>query len=207
MLNNLSFKDKIPTVLTFIALFLSFLAIILLLEGLLMYSLGVLLLGFIVDMLDGFSARKLNAASQYGRSLDSSVDIILHLLYPILVFYLGFNFNSLFSILILFFFLASGIYRLVQFNTVGFSEAGNNLNYEGLPVFVGPFLVLILFLISYFCPSIVYITGILFICISAILMNLDFSFPKPQLIWPIILIILLVSTLMFYLGYNGINWL
>ena len=88
-------------------------------------------LAFILDTLDGFVARKLNTASEFGRYLDSMVDAINYSVLAALVTervllpgVVGFAVGFLI--------LACGILRLVLFTVTGYETDGDKLYYTGV---------------------------------------------------------------------------
>ena len=82
-MNNLEKKDLInwPNAMSLSALLLAWLAIIILFKDNIKWPFALVLLAFIVDFADGWVARKLNQASDFGRILDSQVDIFIYLVY------------------------------------------------------------------------------------------------------------------------------
>ena len=98
---------------------------------------------FILDTLDGFLARKLGTASEFGRILDSMVDAINYSVLAAVAVEqvllrgpLGFAVGFLI--------LAGGIVRLVLFTVNGFESQGSRLYYTGI---VTPHLTLAVVLI------------------------------------------------------------
>ncbi|MEO0024705.1 MAG: hypothetical protein RL196_1146 [Actinomycetota bacterium] len=98
---------------------------------------------FVLDTLDGFLARKLGTASEFGRFLDSMVDAINYSVLAavaveqvLLPGPLGFAVGFLI--------LAGGIVRLVLFTVNGFESEGSTLYYTGI---VTPHLTLAVVLI------------------------------------------------------------
>jgi len=200
-LNNQKFAN-LPNVISFLALFLSWIGIILLLNKQFYFSFAIILIAFILDAFDGFLARKLEQETDFGRYLDSHVDVFIYLLYPALCFYFFFELKDVISLIVIFIYLAAGILRLVRFNLTGFlSYSDKNYEaYSGLPVFFNHlpllvFLILKLYEIKYFCLA----TNII-ILVNSILMLSKFPFPKPKNIWPFVILLLLLSCMMAYLG-------
>lgn len=190
-----------PNIISLVALFLSWISIVILLNNRFYLSFSVILIAFIMDALDGYIARRLKKESSFGRQLDGYVDVFVFLLYPALSFYLFFGLRDVVSIIIVFIYIAAGVLRLARFNVTGFITAQNkeHLSYSGLPVFFNHLTILILLAfkwlpVKYFVP----IAGIIII-LNSLLMVLKFPFPKPRSIWPFVLLLLLVSCTMFYL--------
>lgn len=190
-----------PNIISLMALFLSWISIVILLNNRFYLSFSVILIAFIMDALDGYIARRLKKESSFGRQLDGYVDVFVFLIYPALSFYLFFGLRNAISIIIVFIYIAAGVLRLARFNVTGFLTVQNreHLSYSGLPVFFNHLTILILLAfnrlpVEYFFP-IAYIIIIL----NSVLMVLKFPFPKPRSIWPFVLLLLLVSCTMFYL--------
>lgn len=194
---------ELPNVISLTALFLSWISIILLLNYRFYLSFSLILIAFIMDSLDGYLARRLKKESSFGRQLDGYVDVFVFLVYPALSFYLFFGLKNAISVIIIFTYIAAGVFRLVRFNTTGFLTIQNkdHLSYSGLPVFFNHLTILILLALNplpvkYFFP-IAYII----ILLNSLLMVLKFPFPKPRTIWPFVLLLLLVSCTMFCLDF------
>ncbi len=190
-----------PNSISLMALFLSWISIVILLNNRFYLSFSLILIAFIMDALDGYIARRLKKESSFGRQLDGYVDVFVFLIYPALSFYLFFGLRDVISIIIVFIYIAAGVLRLARFNVTGFLTVQNkeHLSYSGLPVFFNHLTILILLALNwlpvkYFVP-IAYIVIIL----NSVLMVLKFPFPKPRSIWPFVLLLLLVSCTMFYL--------
>ncbi len=86
---------------------------------------------FQLDSLDGFVARKLGKASEFGRQLDSMIDAINYSLFAALVTQQILLPNAL-GFIAGFFILAFGILRLVLFNIDGYLEDNDVLYYRGV---------------------------------------------------------------------------
>jgi CDP-diacylglycerol--serine O-phosphatidyltransferase len=171
-------------ILTFAALFFCCLAIYSLIGG--RYYLALLLnfIGFIFDFLDGYVARKLHQQSKIGRQLDGQVDTLVHLFFPGLFTVLYFHYERPIDLSIIFIFLTSGIYRLARFSTTGFVEKGDIKYYQGLPVFVNNFILLIFILLN--IPN--FILSPVFLIISYLMVQ-KFNFPKPGLVTSVVFLL------------------
>ena len=88
-------------------------------------------IAFQLDALDGFLARKLGKASEFGRQLDSMVDLINYSLLAALVTSQVLLPNAL-GLVTGFFILAFGVLRLVSFNIQGYAAEGDRLYYRGI---------------------------------------------------------------------------
>jgi len=132
---------------TLLSLLSAWTSIYFILEGNARYAISFSVLAFLLDTLDGFLARKLGTASEFGRFFDSMVDAINYSLVAALVTE-RLLLPNIFGFLIGFLILACGILRLVLFTIKGFKEEGNRLYYTGI---ITPHLALavaLIFLIS-----------------------------------------------------------
>lgn len=104
---------------------------------------------FALDALDGFMARKLKQSSEFGRQLDSMIDVIN---YPVFsaIFIQQVLMPNFWGALVGFFVIATAILRLVNFNENGFIKHNGKLYYRGLVVCHISLIVSILVLITNF---------------------------------------------------------
>jgi CDP-diacylglycerol--serine O-phosphatidyltransferase len=86
---------------------------------------------FQLDALDGFVARRLGKASEFGRQLDSMVDLINYSLLAALVTQ-QLLLPNLLGFIAAFFILAFGILRLISFNIKGYFEESDIRYYRGI---------------------------------------------------------------------------
>lgn len=190
-----------PNIISLMALFLSWISIIILLNNRFYLSFSVILIAFIMDALDGYIARRLEKESSFGRQLDGYVDVFVFLIYPALSFYLFFSLRDVISIIIVFIYIAAGVLRLARFNVTGFITVQNkeHLSYPGLPVFFNHLTILILLALKWLPVKYFVLISYIIILLNSFLMVLKLPFPKPRSIWPFVLLLLLVSFTMFYL--------
>ncbi|MDO9399339.1 MAG: CDP-alcohol phosphatidyltransferase family protein [bacterium] len=155
-------------------------------------------ISFILDTLDGYLARKFKISTEFGKQLDSSIDILNYLIFSGLFIFNFLNYNIFITIFVLSITIGAGILRLIRFDSTGIFIAENKKYYLGLPVPFVSFSILFAFYISlYFwsgiinfiplimfviailmlteikivknyCQSIGVITSILYICLSII---------------------------------------
>lgn len=206
-MNQISFKNFInwPNIFTLIALFLACLAIIFIFKGSFYISFFWATLAFIIDFLDGFLARKTNKVSDFGRQLDSQVDVFIYLLYPSLFFYFYFSLNDIFSLICIFLFLAAGIFRLVRFNVLGYIVNENGNNYSGLPVVFSHLLIVIFWLINFWQLRYFVFLADFFLIVTSFLMLASFPFPKPKNIKPFIALLIIFAVLSLFLDQYGFD--
>jgi len=190
-----------PNSLSVLALLSGLIGVVLLTKGLFFLSFGIVLVGFIFDLCDGYFARKFHQVSDFGARLDAFGDSVLYLIYPSCVFYSIFGLTDIISISIIWGFLFAGLFRLIRTYHVGFSE--NSMYYLGLPVVFSLLLIIVLYYFQ--------IIGLLhfkflawgLIFLQSALMIMDFKFPKPKNIWPLVSFLSLLIGLFFTLAING----
>lgn len=197
----------LPNVVSFLALFFSWISILLLLNGRFYFSFSLVLLAFILDALDGYLARRLGQDSPFGRQLDGFVDVVVFLIYPALSFYLFFGLKGPVSTVIIFVYIATGIFRLARFNITGFVTAPDRdqMSYPGLPVFCNHITILLLLVLRQFLGRHFCLIADMLLVLNSILMVQKFSFPKPRALWPFILLILLASGTMAWMEFYGVR--
>ncbi len=197
----------LPNFISFLALFFSWIAILFLLNGRFYFSFSLALLAFILDALDGYLARRLGQESPFGRQLDGFVDVFVFLVYPALSFYLFFGLKDPISIIIIFIYIAAGIFRLVRFNLTGFlsSSGYDQAAYAGLPVFCNHITILFLLALRHYLGMYFYWVADILIVLNSFLMIQKFRFPKPKTLWPFILLILLVAGTMVWMEFYGMH--
>jgi len=98
------------------------------------YKLGLLVyaLTFILDVLDGMMARKLNLQSQFGIQMDSIADFGNFCLIPA-IFVFTFAQLNLWMLLAMLPYIIAGAMRLAYYNLTGVVQEGNAVYYTGLP--------------------------------------------------------------------------
>lgn len=123
----------LPSLMTVSSLFAGYLSIISSIKGNYEHSINYIVLAFFLDGLDGGLARKLNAASDFGKEFDSLCDLVAFGVAPaILVWEWAFkiHFDEA-SILSSFLFVAGSATRLARFNVISTSEPKSY--FVGLP--------------------------------------------------------------------------
>jgi CDP-diacylglycerol--serine O-phosphatidyltransferase len=146
---------------------------------------GVLiLLSFILDFWDGYSARKLNARSEFGLQLDSLVDMVSLGVAPIVLIFMHMQAEGIETawawVCVILVGLA-GASRLARFNLLPPKETGNE-DSTGLTISLtgGTIALAVLAELSY--PTLVISTPIyfIFLAILSFLMVSTISFPQPS---------------------------
>lgn len=197
---------NIPNAVSFLALFLSCAAIILLIEGFFYYSFATILLAFIMDALDGYLARKLDCTSDFGRQLDGYVDLLTYLLYPALGYFLYFELRSRIEALLLFLFIACGVYRLARFNVVGFISSvrqDSGMTYQGMPVYFNLLFLLISICLNTLSRTYFHFLAYILIPANSYLMISRIPFPKPRRILPYVLLMMALAGIFYFLGAHA----
>lgn len=106
-------------------------------------ALGLLFLAVLCDAFDGVLARRHGMARDFGRYLDSFIDVFIYLITPAAWFHLM-GFDTPWALAILAIFIAAGLIRLSVFNSIGNIEVqtadrSGKLAYLGMPVFWAAF--------------------------------------------------------------------
>lgn len=187
--------------LTLTGLFFASISIIQVLSGNFYLAIAFMFVGMFVDAFDGVISRKFGWASEFGRYLDGFVDIFNYLVAPLLFLYL-YGLNDTVSLILIFIFIVSAVLRLSKFNMIGNIEEGDKLSYLGMPVFWSQFLVVILVVLSWYLPKIVFITiSDLALAGMSFCMILNRKFWKPQQYAVMILIMLAIIIWFFCLHF------
>lgn len=141
-------RSLVPNLLTLVNLFCGFVSIVYASEGLFLKSSLFILIAAIFDMLDGFTARLINAASEFGSELDSLCDVVSFGVAPSFLVYQSFfiKFEEI-GILLASFPALAGASRLARFN-VQLVSLEDKRFFKGLPIPSGA-LTLISYLIFY----------------------------------------------------------
>jgi len=190
--------------LTLLGLFFSLIAIVQILSHNFYLAISFMFLGMFADAFDGVISRKFGFGSDFGRYLDGFVDVFSYLVAPILFLYL-YGVNDFVSLEVFFIFIASGILRLSKFNIVGNIEEEDKLSYLGLPVFWSQFLVVTLFIFSWYVSKTIFvIVSDISLLLMSFCMILNKKFWKPQQYALMVLVMLVVVVLFFYFHYLGV---
>jgi CDP-diacylglycerol--glycerol-3-phosphate 3-phosphatidyltransferase/cardiolipin synthase len=159
----------VPTGITAFRIVLSILFLDLLINNIKIWAIGIFLLAILTDAFDGYSARKLGVASDYGAYFDIIADFIL-----VLVAFLTFVIIGIYPYWLLFLII------LVFLQFILTSKL-NVLVYDPVGKYYGAFLFAII-LITLISPSIFYnfllVATIIFTIISLISRYLFFVFRK-----------------------------
>lgn len=138
-----------------------------------------MLVGCVFDILDGAVARRCSLVRDFGRYLDSAIDVILYLLAPAVFLYMR-GFSGAIEQTVLFLFVSCGVIRLSVFNKIGnVRDEHGRLAYLGMPVLWSVFWVALLQLLSWHVSEAILLPLIVIIVLShSICMVLNRSFFK-----------------------------
>lgn len=135
-------RASIPTLFTAVGFLTVVLAILGLWEGRVDAAVGLCLIAFVLDMVDGFLARKLGTVSRFGAIVDTISDVFIYLVFTIGYLMTMYSDIEPWFYLVLGVFLAAGAFRLLRFTRSGLIEQNGQLYYRGAPVYYTIFLVL-----------------------------------------------------------------
>jgi CDP-diacylglycerol---serine O-phosphatidyltransferase len=122
--------------LTLIGLSFSFYSAVFAMQGNLYASLILMMYAGIIDLFDGFVARRIQRTelqSQVGKQLDSIVDVCSFGFAPAIFAYC-FGLQNPLSIVVLILFVGATALRLAYFNSTGLLKEGSEEYFTGLPV-------------------------------------------------------------------------
>ncbi|MDD5225556.1 MAG: CDP-diacylglycerol--serine O-phosphatidyltransferase [Candidatus Omnitrophica bacterium] len=119
-----------PNMITLLNLVAGFFSILMSVQEKYEYAVWLVFLALILDSLDGHVARIFGNETEFGRELDSLADAVSFVVAPCMFVYMAFFQNSPMALLlVIVFYLCSGIFRLARFN-VNPTHGGC---FEGLP--------------------------------------------------------------------------
>ncbi|CAM4025136.1 CDP-diacylglycerol--serine O-phosphatidyltransferase [Saccharibacillus endophyticus] len=161
-------RKMIPSALTLANLLLGFLALLFIFKDELVPAICLILLGLLCDFFDGYFARKLDAASELGKELDSLADLVTFGVAPAALVYVA----SLHEIAVLgalccVIYLCCCAVRLARFNVKQACLAG----FVGMPTPLAAILILLISVLS--TPG---VTAIGMLAVGALMVS-RISFP------------------------------
>ncbi len=119
---------------TILSLFCGFFSIIFSLEGFFMQAAYAIILSFVLDGLDGQIARSNNCASEFGKELDSLVDVVCFGVAPVVLGEVMLGQIRILSLAVFFFYLSCAVIRLAKYNIC--TKDSRTLYFNGLPTTV-----------------------------------------------------------------------
>ena len=129
------YRAILPNLFTIGNLFCGFVAIHYILQGKMMPAAWLIVLGAVLDKMDGFVARLVGKDSAFGIEFDSLVDICTFGIGPALMIHLSYL-NTGWGLIIAFVYLLCGALRLARFNAASLKHASDEKGdyYMGLPI-------------------------------------------------------------------------
>jgi CDP-diacylglycerol--serine O-phosphatidyltransferase len=183
MRNNIRYV--VPNLITLISLICGIASILSSAQDRLMTAGVLILLSFVLDFWDGYSARKLNARTEFGLQLDSLVDMVSLGVAPIVLIFQHMRAEGIETVwawVCVMLVGLAGASRLARFNLLPAKETGNEES-TGLTISHsgGTIALAVLAQISY--PSLVVPTHAYFIFLAALSFLMVSTISFPQLSW------------------------
>lgn len=168
LLKQLSYADYL-TLLTFPT---SLAAIYLLIIGKPFMAINVSLIALVLDLSDGFVAKKFNQKSSMGSLLDAHADVFTYLIFTCLLFFVYISQNFFFGLVVVLVVFIFGILRLTRYATEGLIKQYGHKYYKGCPVYYPYFSALFFFFIIQITGSFAgYIAGSILILLSFLMIS------------------------------------
>ncbi|PLR82804.1 CDP-diacylglycerol--serine O-phosphatidyltransferase [Bacillus canaveralius] len=158
----MKFKKAIPNLFTLSNLFCGFLSVLLTAHGDTRNASILILIGMMLDSMDGRIARMLKAESEIGKELDSLADIVTFGVAPaILVYYVSFSQYGLIGMIIAGLFPLFGAFRLARFNV----NARSSIYYfTGVPITAAGGLLTLVAILHRWIPDILISVSFMALC-------------------------------------------
>ncbi|MCA1032040.1 CDP-diacylglycerol--serine O-phosphatidyltransferase [Bacillus timonensis] len=146
-------KRSIPNLFTLSNLYVGFLSIFFAARGDYKNAAILILIGMMLDSMDGRLARMLNAQSELGKELDSLADIVTFGVAPsVLVYYISFSQHGLIGLLVAGLFPLFGAFRLARFNI---TAKNSDKYFTGIPITAAGGILTLLAMLNQTLPPIV----------------------------------------------------
>ena len=128
--------NQLANLTTILSLFCGFISVAFSLSGHFTFSAYSIIISVILDGLDGQIARLSKSSSEFGKELDSLVDVVSFGVAPSLLGYI-FIFNSFHFLasVVLFIYLMCAVVRLAKYNIT--IKVNHNYYFNGLPITIG----------------------------------------------------------------------
>ena len=146
----INMKLKFPDYLSLIGLSLAWVSLILFIYNNPNWAIVVSLIAVLFDFFDGYFARRFHLESDFGRQVDSLIDVVTYLLFSSLIFLKYLTPNLITGAVIGALILVFGVLRLARFNSEGFITIKDKVYYRGLPVAHVYFVVITLYFLKSF---------------------------------------------------------
>lgn len=180
-------------------LFFAWISILLINANIPQFAIIISLIAFILDIFDGWIARKYKCDSLLGRHIDSYVDIFTYLIFSSLLVFKYLSPNPLIGIIVGFFILIFGGLRLIRFNNEGILIDKGLSYYRGVTVVHIYLLVLISYFINkYSNMQLSWIIAVILFLISPLMISnfKSYKYKNPLDLFLIILFFLLLTIIL-----------
>lgn len=155
-------RNSIPNIFTLSNLFCGFLSIVFAANHDFNNAALLILIGMMLDSMDGRVARMLNAQTTMGKELDSLADICTFGVAPsILVYYVSFSSYGMIGLWVAGLFPLFGAYRLARFNI---STKSSNDYFTGVPITAAGGILTLLSTLHMWIPGIVINASFMALC-------------------------------------------
>ncbi|WP_394232052.1 CDP-diacylglycerol--serine O-phosphatidyltransferase [Niallia oryzisoli] len=175
-------KKSIPNIFTLGNLYCGFLSIGYAADHQFKNAAVLVLIGMMLDSMDGRIARMLHVESQIGKELDSLADIVTFGVAPcFLVYYTILHNNGMIGFAVAGLFPLFGAYRLARFNVT--PEKESSKHFTGVPITAAGGILAILTLFNKLIPSVITIvifTALCFLMVSTIKIPSFKQVPLPK---------------------------
>ncbi|MFC4321959.1 CDP-diacylglycerol--serine O-phosphatidyltransferase [Litchfieldia salsa] len=166
-------RRSIPNLFTLSNLYVGFLSIFFAANGDFKNASTLILIGMMLDSMDGRLARMLNAQSELGKELDSLADVVTFGVAPaVLVYYVSFSNHGMIGLLVAGMFPLFGAFRLARFNV---TSKNSTRYFTGIPITAAGGLLTFIVMLKPWIPSIVITTSFV---ILALLMVSKIKIPS-----------------------------
>jgi len=197
---------NVAVLISFAGFLFSMLGIALAMNSRLEGALIALIVAGIMDLFDGFVARKLPLTieeKRFGVELDSLLDSFSFLFSPSLLLWFS-GWNSLMDGILLVLYNMAGILRLAYFNSTVKEEPKKVAFYQGLPVTFAALFIPLFFMLKYIVPELPFVWTIRIVfALLTVLYVLKIPIPKPGGIFYVIFPVLAAILIVFY----AIQWI
>ena len=179
---NSKYRYLVPNGITFISLTCGIVSILLSTSNVLRWAGGLILASYILDLFDGYAARKLNAGSEFGLQLDSLVDMVSLGAAPTAIVFAHMSNENVNPYLLwpsVVFFSLAGAFRLARFNLLP-PKATGNTDSAGLTISTGGAMLALAVLSDLVTPEQFFpdVTMVLVVVVTSLLMISTIPFPS-----------------------------
>ncbi|MDP4171894.1 MAG: CDP-diacylglycerol--serine O-phosphatidyltransferase [Bacillota bacterium] len=159
-------RRSIPNLFTLSNLFCGFLSVVFSANGDYRNAAILILIGMMLDSMDGRMARILNAQSEMGKELDSLADIVTFGVAPsILAYYVNFSQYHLVGLIVAGLFPLFGAFRLARFNV---NAKSSNHYFTGVPITAAGGLLTLIVMLTKWIPDIIINISFMALCLLMI---------------------------------------